>query len=477
MKNKNFAILLLSTFLIGLVFFYPFIKMWQLLPQGSHMWRQSDCMAIVWNYKQFNLPFLQPAYYNLASINGKVIGEFPLFYYIASLSKYPEITLRIMHTCLFFIGIIATYFISFYFLKKTAFALLITCLISASPLLVFYGNNFLSDVPALSIAYIAWAFYLPNYKNKNYGYLSLAFILFTFATLLKASQAINIVISTLMLVYHFKSNIPFKIALLFSIFLIPLVWYGYAKWYNLQNHDTYFFLNIFPIWKLSLYDIGLCIWRMTISWSKNYFWQPTSILLLLSSFFMIKRWNKIDAELKYLIVASFILTLLYILLFYQKLIRHEYYYTTFFVFALFYLIGLMKVYNTYQSENIFWQVALVLFLLPNLFFCRSFVTEKNFDTLYNPYLADSGFQSFLLNNDVEKNKIVISLPDDSPSQTLYLIKRKGYTAFNNYDSILKNRLADYLIITNTNTLPLQKLKPYLDDSIANYHGIVLYKLR
>ena len=137
----------------------------------------------------------------------------------------------------------------------------------------------------------------------------------------------------------------------------------------------------------------------------------------------------------------------------------------------------MKVYNTYQSENIFWHVALVLFLLPNLFFCRSFVTEKNFDTLYNPYLADSGFQSFLLNNDVEKNKIVISLPDDSPSQTLYLIKRKGYTAFNNYDSILKNRLADYLIITNTNTLPLQKLKPYLDDSIANYHGIVLYKLR
>ena len=68
-------------------------------------------------------------------------------------------------------------------------------------------------------------------------------------------------------------------------------------------------------------------------------------------------------------------------------------------------------------------------------------------------------------------------PDDLPNKTLYQIKRKGYTEFNDYLFLLKNKKADFLLLRMDCFIYAEKFKPYQTDSIGNFNGIVLYKLR
>ncbi len=470
-------ILLIAILVISLFYSYP--SMFHLLPQGSHLWRQADCMAMTQNYQQFHLSFWNPATYNLQSLNGKVVGEFPVFYFIAAQFKNAAFILRLVHTIVFFTGILATYFIAFYFLQRRFLSIVCSLLLFTSPLLVFYGNNFLSDVPALSFAFIGWAIFLNAYKKENLFWLSIAFLCFAFAGLLKASQMINLAIVFFFLINLKTKKLIFRLSILWTIAcgLIIFSWYFYAKQYNHQNYDHYYFLSVFPIWKVELQDIGLGIWRMVVSLSKNYFWRPTSILLILSCYYVFKHRKKLDAELRIVITTSFAIVSAYIILFYQKLIGHEYYYVPFFIFFLFAIIGILKTYNFFHAENVFTHTAIFLLLIPNLIFCKVFVAEKLTDNLYNGYLSSNEMQNFLLTNNVGKNNIILSLPDDSPNKTLSLIKRKGYTEFNNYRTVLRNKQADFLILGNENWKQKESLKTYLNDSIGFFNGYTLYKLR
>jgi hypothetical protein len=348
-----------------------------------------------------------------------------------------------------------------------------------SPLLVFYGNNFLSDVPALSFAFMGWAFFLNGYKKDNLFFLCLSFFCFTFAALLKASEVMNLVIVMVYLIQFRKLNSKPLFSFLFSLFsfLIICSWYFFAKSYNQQNHDTYYFLSVSPVWKLSAHEIGLGIWRMVVSNSRNYFWPPASILLLLSVYFLIKKIKKINKELKLLILSAFILNILYVIVFYQKMIGHEYYYIPFFVFVLFGIIGILKVYNSYHAENIFTHTFAYLFLVINIIYCKNFTAEKLTVPLYNGYLSSKEMQEFFEKNGVIKYKSVISLPDETTNKTLYQIKRKGFTGFNHYEAVLKNREADFLLADENFLKQQKKLQPFLKDSVGYFNGFVLYKLK
>ena len=477
MKNKDTFIALIILFIVvfAIAIFYQYPAMTQLLPQGSHIWRQADCMAMTQNYQQFHLSFFKPAIYNLQSTNGNVAGEFPLFYYIAAQFRNVPFALRILHTIVFLSGIIACYFIAFYFLQRRLLAIFCAAFMLASPLLVFYGNNFLSDVPALSISFIAYAIFFPATKNNKSVTLYLAFFCFALAGLFKASYTLNFVLVFFYLLKLKKLNL--KNLMAFCFILFPLAWYWYAKNYNAKNHDSYYFLSVYPIWKLSATQILLALKRIFLSYSKNYFWQPSIAILLFGFFFMVRNFKKLSVELRTIIRYSLIMVLIYILLFYEKMIIHEYYYVFFFIAVLFLLIGILKVYNTYQSENVFSHSALFIFILITIFFCKKIVLQKLKDSSYNTTLASIEFQDYILSKGITATNIVVSLPDISPNQTLFLLKRKGYTEYNNYLSILKEQKADFLILSNDVLKEDKKLQPYLNDSIGNFSGITLYKLK
>lgn len=466
-------ILALSLLFFGWLYDYP--AMLHLLPQGSHIWRQADCVAMAENYRQFHLPFLQPEVYNLQSTNGKVAGEFPIFYFLAAQFANVTFALRCLHTFVFIAGIIGVYFVALYFLQRRFLTLIACWFLCTSPLLVFYGNNFLSDVPALSMAFIGWAFFLYGNKKERFSFLIIAFLFFALAALLKASEYISFVLAFLFL-WKFK-KLSLKTITLFFIAIIPLAWYGYARRYNIENHDTYYFLSVAPIWKLSLYNIGLGAWRMLVSLSNNYFWRPTSVLLIVASYYVFKHRKRLDADLRWMIISSGMMVFLYILFFYEKMLGHEYYYIPFFLFFLFLLIGILKTYNCFHAENVFTHAPLFLFMIPNMFFCKNFVSKKINDSHYNAMLSSKEIQSFLIEHRVDESKSILSLPDDSPNKTLFLLKRKGYTAYNDYKKILKEKKADYLLLSDKNAETRKEIQPYLADSIADYKGVTLYKLK
>ncbi len=470
------SIILLAIVLFVFFWIYNFPFFWKLPPQGSHIWRQSDCMAMVNNYKENKLPFFQPETYNLQSEQGKCAGEFPVLYFIAAKFSNPAYAMRVIDSFIFILGIFAVFFIAFYFLQDELLALLPSLLLFTSPLLVFYGNNFLSDVPALSFAYIGWAFFFYSEGRKSKVIFLLALVFFVFSVLLKASQLLNFAILFIYL-FAFKKEAKFSSLISLCLFaLIPVAWYAYAKWYNAQHHDTYYFLGIYPIWKLSGYEIGLCIWRMTISWGKNYFWPTTSVLLIVASALLWKHKNKLHPELRLLLLYSFLFTALYILLYFQRMIRHEYYYVVFYVFVLFLLIALLYVYKMYYAENIFSHTALFLFLIPNLVFCNYFLHEKIKDNTPNATLSSMEFQDFLEKNGVTKEKTVLVLPDISTNISLNQIHRKGYTAYSSIAEILKNNKADFLLLGDSSIIT--NMRKYIaTDTAATYREMFLYRLK
>ena len=475
MKQHQLAILLLLIAIIGMVVFYQYPTMLELPPQGAHIWRQSDCMAMTQNYQQFHISFFQPATYNLQSVNGNVAGEFPVFYFIAAQFKNPVFALRLMHSIIFLLGIISTYFIAFYFLQRRLLSLFCAVFMFTSPLLVFYGNNFLSDVPALGFAFIGWAIFLHHYKNEIIVGLFIAFFCFAFAALLKASEAIHFAIAFIFILRNKKTSV--KILIPYIVMLLPLLWYFFAKSYNKTNHDTYYFLSIFPVWKLSLNDIGLAIWRMVVSNSRYYFWLPTTILFIISIYFLLKNRKKMEKELSTLLSCSLIISTIYLVLFYQKMIAHEYYYVPFFSTVLFVIIGILKIYNSYHAENIFMHTFAYTFLVLNIIYCKKTVVEKLTIPMYNGYLSSEEMQFFLDKNGVTNDKSIVSLPDDTPNKTLFQLKRKGYTEFNNYIDVLKNKKADYIIIGYKDVVNREELKPFLINKIDSFHDITLYKLK
>jgi hypothetical protein len=216
---------------------------------------------------------------------------------------------------------------------------------------------------------------------------------------------------------------------------------------------------------------------MVVSLSKNYFWRPTSIALALSSYFVYKHRKRLDAELSWIIVTSGGMILLYIIFFYQKMIGHEYYYVPFFLFIVFAVIGILKTYNFFHAENVFGHAPLFLLMIPNLLFCKQFVAEKLTDARYNEFLSTSEMQVFLNEYGVDTDKTVLSLPDESPNKTLYLIKRKGYTGFNDYLSVLKHGEIDFILLGAEALKSDKALEPFLTDSLSYTNGFTLYRLK
>jgi hypothetical protein len=459
---------------------YRYPSMLSRLPQGSHKWRQADCLAMTENYRQFQLSFFKPATYNLQSENGQVAGEFPLFYFIAAHFKNPVFALRLFHSIVFIAGIFSVYFIAFHFFRRRFLSLLVAFLFFTSPLLVFYGNNFLSDVPALAFAFIGWSLYLYGYGRNRIKVLA-AFACFTFAALLKASEALHIILCIIYSECNEDAKITGRNLPAYGCAFISLAiiasWYYYARQYNLTHHDTYYFLGISPVWKLPFPDIVLALRRMIVTWSNNYFWRPMLAIGMLALYPLIRNKKKLSPQLRSLTLWSGVLVALYILVFAEKMIRHEYYYTVFFIFLLFYIISVLKVYNAFHAENVFAHTALFLLLFANAWFCKSFVAEKLTYTNYNPALASEELQRFMVQKGIGGHAKILSIPDISPNETLCLLKRKGFTNYNNIDSILQTGTAEYLVTPDEAWMNDVKRKPHLEARLGSLHGIYLFKLK
>jgi len=86
---------------------------------------------------------------------------------------------------------------------------------------------------------------------------------------------------------------------------------------------------------------------------------------------------------------------------------------------------------------------------------------------------------------IQKNDLIVSLPDPSPNITLFLLRRRGFTNFwyGNFPSYAERLAhfrqlgAKYLILNDTTLLNEEGIRSHIDSILGRYRNAVIAKLR
>jgi Dolichyl-phosphate-mannose-protein mannosyltransferase len=139
-------------------------------PVGFHKWRETDTVAVAYNFYTENWNFFKPRIDLRGAGDGIVGMELPIYSYatalLFALFGYSHIwprLLTVLGTCLFLLGL---HRLSKALTGSVAFAGLTTFLASVSPLVVFYGRKIQPDIWALALAVNGLAFFV-SWVVKN----------------------------------------------------------------------------------------------------------------------------------------------------------------------------------------------------------------------------------------------------------------------------------------------------------------------
>ena len=500
----RFVILLL---LVAILYQYPSILFKR--PQSVHRWRQSDCASLALNYYQTGMHFLQPQTHNLTS-DGNTTGfvatsEIPIgYYFIAILYKtfgYHDYIYRIVNTSIFLIGLL--------FLFKTLYVLLdgffwpafLALFFFTSPVLVYYGNNFLTDSSALAFALIAWYFFIRYYQtasNKSY-YTSMIFFLLAGAYKITALMSLvcifGIFVIELLGIAKFRNKDrlfprPFRQLLPFIvIFAVIGAWTAYAKYYNGLHGASYFSTGILPLWDMDKDGLQEVIKNVRILWLNQYFKVESLYLmavLFLANLVLIKKGDRL---LLTTTLFLFVGTILYGILWFQTFKVHDYYTINLYILAIFNLIAFGWLMNEHYKSVFrrrYLKAAFFIFVLLNVIHANNqmnfryngwlFLEHQKYEDFHTitPYLRSIGIHPL---------DVVICLPDPSHC-TLYLMNQRGWTECggNNRDKAAieasVKRGAKYLILEGKwpKIEEWDYIQSFLYHPIGQYGSVRVFKL-
>jgi MFS family permease len=504
--------------LAGISVFYNYHEIAFKRPQSIHRWRQCDCASIALNYSQGGMKFFSPETHNLTADGGtsgkNCTSEIPLLYYtvgfLYKIFGYHEYIYRIFNTLLFFLGLFFLYKLLQYLLKDLLWALILTFLFFTSPVLVYYGNNFLSNSSSLAFAIAGWYYFtrfFSEHKNKLF-YISVIFLLLAGAFRVTALFSAFAVagLFTLELTGIVKFNPDRKIFFrpawnvlaIISVFLLIGLWVVYASNYNHKHDSTYFSTTILPIWGLDRAGIKHVLDNIRKVWINQYF--NISVLLFLAAcfLFIIFNFRKNNKLLIYSIIIIFLEAVVYIITQFRMFADHDYYLIEIYILPILIVIctfDLLKrhfpgIFNSLVSKGVIF--CLLLF---NIYYARQKMNERYTGWMNNylknkdiytitPYLRQIGITPF---------DTVISIPDDSHA-SLYLMNQKGWTEFTDERLFRDNRIqynrdssgiqssidkgARYLILNGIGELFSKTyLRSYCTNLIGNYNNVLIFDLK
>lgn len=511
---------------LGCILLMSAIYLAPIIPKGplhTHMWRQTDCLSITQHYYEGN-GFLEPEMHILLGddyTSGRSAGEFPILYYtVATFWKVfgPSYWSYRLFYAIILIGGIWSFYRSLVLLFKTRFwPAWLTLLLYTSPIYIYYGVTFLTDVPAFSFVLMAIHALILYRIRDQYRLFLLSVILFALAGLLKVSSLIAFVfllfiflierlgVSTLKRQKLFRHPIKEFAGLLFVLISI-LTWYFYAHFYNSDSGFKYTFNSIYPFWEKEAEELRHFQEYIEIYIIPVVFhWSVLGLLLLVSVFnlLLIKRIYLL-AYFSNLIILVGATT--YFLLWTPLMSHHDYYYIALLILVPailvpFYLFLRQHHFGLLKSH--FARSIAVIYLMFNFVYCTSVVYLKsdvqNFPRLliFNKEFVEimeyyhwerqanygrlERMDSYMNELGVTEDAKVVVLPDPSFNVSLYLLNRRGWTGREEFSSIedmekLMQRGPTHLIILDDQMLGVDYLQPYLTEPIGNFEGVLVYKL-
>jgi hypothetical protein len=508
-SRKN--VLTWNTVLLAFVFVLFFLNCYHrtmfLRPNSIHQWRQSDCLSITKNYYEEGMDFFHPRIHYQGVSNGNAVSEFPILNYVgAGLWKVfgeHEFIYRLMEYTLF----IGAVFMLFNTLLKRWnsgwLALFAAGVLLSSPLLTYYNLNFLSDVPALSVAIMAYCCLYNFINGANVSRYYLALILGTLAALMKASALIPLVLVIIVgasgLIRNTKYRLaPFvfrnKPALIASVIVscgLILSWYQYALYYNAYYSNKVFLLTVLPIWEITNDEIihnGKILFNEYFPLFLN---RPMLFLLFVLVFYVISRFRSLERFLQLSFLVSGLFFVFYIPFFYQVFWGHDYYLVNLFIFPVvtfFCVIQLLTQGGTLIVNPRFMRIFIVVTLFFNsvhaaaMYRLRTvphdslnqwypFTSEdelKMSEYLFWAYSLDiqklEHFTSVLRKHGIKREDRVLSIPDRSFDISLYMMDQKGFT--NDRNEVLDipdlvdrfSKKVDYVVLSDTTLKQVQSFK-------------------
>jgi len=491
-------------------------------PLNEHQWRQTDCLSLTHNYAE-NAHFFSPELHNLLAdqeTTGKSAGEFPILYWVVGniwkLTGESYFVYRVFYLMILLLGVLAVFNSFLIMLKDWVWSSVLTLLLFTSPVFVFYGVSFLTDIPAMCFVFLAGYFLLLYHKKGAWRFLLFAFFFFALAGLIKISSLIAFVVfGSLYLLERISVKTLGKEVLFkrprfaFIGFLLVVVsifsWYYYAYLYNQEHEFLYTFNNIYPYWLMDQEGIDLLLEQFSSHTSYLFLSRPLYLLLGLMgtiNLFLIKKIPPIAYIANLLVLTG---CFVYAMLWAPLLGIHDYYFGALLIvipgislpFAWYIRTNFPKIF-----ESKYTKVLLSLFLVYNFFACANIIrikTDKHAinliqeakPTFYQeqgwfnwdngqwkrfvemkPYIREIGIRA--------QDKVIV-LSDPSFSISLYYLNQKGWTNYLNYDQAsqidhLINKGAKYLFIFEPDIKNKEFLKPFLKDSIGDYKNIRIFKL-
>lgn len=530
MKNKQYYISysFLSAFVVLLFFVYAYNLTVNYRPSFFHQWRQSDCLSIATNYLHEGMHFLEPKTHWQGNGDGGAVSEMPLINYsVAYLWKLfgkSEGIYRMFNYIIFITGIFILFKSLLRRTNDTWLSFFLVSLLLTSPLLVYYSFNFLSDVPALIMAVISFCFLLKAHDDDKKWPAYVAVLTGTLAALLKASDGILIVLMVLLFLLEitglnkkmgirpiFKSLWLPLLFLLISVFCI-LSWYSFAKDYNAIHKSELFLVGILPIWEMDSSAILANLTSLLSDKFSIFHNRPMLFLFFMVNVYIWFHFRSLDGILKlsYCLTGVFFIT--YILLFFKVFDNHDYYLINLMIFPVinFYCVGQILQKKKYKMGLNKWMITAVLLVVlfnglyasaiyrsrtikgDPLCYWYPFLTHIEKDiTEYQIWTYEQGMSAMELVEPkfrelgISRNELVLSVPDFSPNNSLYLYDQKGYTV--SYGDFCKDtawkkparyKLCKYLIINDTTVKQSKGFSLIKDDLSLLYtqHHLEIYKL-
>ncbi|MBX3102213.1 MAG: glycosyltransferase family 39 protein [Bacteroidetes bacterium] len=490
--NRPHRLAVLLLLLLILIGCYRYDRIWQLPPGAIHNWRQVDALSMTDYYYYEHTPLLSPRTYNLFDGDPQVMGEFPGLYWVTArlydLLGPQEAILRILVSLHFLSLLMAVYMCGWALFRHPAWALVPALFLVSMPVLVYYGNNYLPDVPALSWA--AWGVYgFIRYRQGRSRAWVWVVAGFSLGALLKITALLPL--AGLVLaegIRHFRQKIwprPGWALALLSPWLVGVLWYSYSRAYQ-AAHTPYFLTKALPVWTYSLAEIRQYLGEMYINWGSFYMSKWLLAFLVLGGGYLLVRWQK---GWFWQITGTMAAGLLLFAVMFRGFAPHDYFVIPY------YMIGVMLLWQAglwARSQLNFKQYHLVSALLVVVMGLHLLHTRSqlwggyyhNGSEFAHPAYREAGFHTFLSQHGVNHHTPVISLPDDTPNLTLYLLKAPGWTQFNlPLDSVPSPALQQKLATQGARFVVLHEpkwkhhpgVRPLLGDSLGTYGPVTLYR--
>ncbi|MBK9626746.1 MAG: glycosyltransferase family 39 protein [Flavobacteriales bacterium] len=268
-------------FVIGFLTFsaiYEYGRVLHLRPLPMHIWRQADCLSLTWNYYTGEATFLKPVIHGQIADGGESglsAGEFPLLYWamgqVWKVIGPSEFAYRLFGLLFHFVASYMLFLTLRRLLRSDFWAIGITLLLFTSPVLLYYGVSFLTDVPAFDLALMGWYFFVRHAEEGKRRWWILSTACFALATLLKVTAGMSFVaIIGLYLLFTVRPAWFRSIPKVFpsrvfgwAVIAISLAgiaaWYIHAEQFNTDHAGRYTFNNLWPIWEMSPDEIDRAV--------------------------------------------------------------------------------------------------------------------------------------------------------------------------------------------------------------------------